>query len=131
MNDFAAHYDRYLPDDKTLKEKDSDDSVRKERAFSPQNFKRMRPQAILDLHGYTSEEATRAVENFLVESRKRGLVKVFIIHGKGSHAEDVHGEGGVLRKLVRRLLEQHPTAGAFGHPPAREGGSGVVWVRIR
>ena len=90
-------------------------------------LRRMEPQAQLDLHGLTAEEALRAVGRFLAECRSNGLEKVLIIHGKGHHSSG----GPVLGSAVRRFLERSPHAGPFGEAEARWGGRGALWVLLR
>jgi dsDNA-specific endonuclease/ATPase MutS2 len=88
---------------------------------------RLRPEATLDLHGLRAEEVSPALERFVSASRRQGLRKVLIIHGKGKHSQ---GEP-VLRGLVRGYLERSPHTGAFGPADPRLGGSGAVWVTLR
>lgn len=90
-------------------------------------LRRLRPQAELDLHGLRAEEVEPALERFVSASRRQGLRKVLIIHGKGRHSQ---GEP-VLHRLVRRYLERSPHAGAFGEADRTLGGSGAVWVVLR
>jgi DNA-nicking Smr family endonuclease len=88
---------------------------------------RKRPDAVLDLHGLSRDEAWNALELFFEDSRRRGLEKVLIVHGKGNHSE---GEG-VLRRLTARFVENCPFAGESGQSPAAEGGSGAAWVILK
>ena len=90
-------------------------------------LRRMDPQARLDLHGLSVEEALLATGRFLSECRARGLEKVLIIHGKGNHS---NGEP-VLGRAVRQYLERSPHAGPFGEAEARWGGRGALWVLLR
>lgn len=85
------------------------------------------PQATLDLHGMNSREAEQALENFVIECRRRGLRKVLIVHGKGHHSQ---GEP-VLQGVVRRYLEKSPYTGAFGPAERKHGGHGATWVAVR
>ena len=87
----------------------------------------LRPQAVLDLHGMTGEEAESAVADFVRLSSRRGLEKVLVIHGKGLHSSGAP----VLKKAARRALETAPLAGRFGEADRTEGGSGALWVLIR
>ncbi len=90
-------------------------------------LRRLRPEATLDLHGLRADEVEPALERFLSGSRRRGLRKVLVIHGKGRHSQ---GEP-VLNRLVRRCLERSPHAGACGPADRTLGGSGAVWVALR
>lgn len=90
-------------------------------------FKRMRPQAEIDLHGMREPEARQAVQSFLARCAAQGLEKASIIHGKGNHSR----EEQVLVHVVREELEQNPHAGEFCFADGQNGGRGVTWVRIR
>ncbi|MCX8013537.1 MAG: Smr/MutS family protein [Rectinema sp.] len=90
-------------------------------------FKRMSPQAELDLHGMREAEARAAIRSFLARAAAAGLEKVAIIHGKGNHSQ----EAQVLAKVAREEIEHSPIAGAFCFADGRRGGRGVTWVRIR
>ena len=97
---------------------------------------RKKPDAYIDLHGLTQDEAWGRLEAFFDESHNKGFEKVQIIHGKGSHA--ISGISGpviaseaVLRDLSRRFIENCSFAGESGHCPAREGGSGATWVILK
>lgn len=91
-------------------------------------LKKMRSQDVLDLHGLTSEEATRVTHQFLTDAHNRGLYKVMIIHGKGHHSKEGRG---VLKRVVYQCLESSPHAGEHGIPEQADGGSGAVWVVIK
>jgi DNA-nicking Smr family endonuclease len=88
------------------------------------------PDAELDLHGKTQEEAIHMVQNFLLTSYHRKLRHVLIITGKGHNS----GAGGpVLREAVYRWLERNGDrfAKTFAWAPARHGGEGAIWVVLR
>ena len=75
---------------------------------------------ILDLHQFPPREVKELVPIWLDECRAAGLRDVRIIHGKGI---------GVLREMVRGILEKHPAVADFGHPG--DGGSwGATVVRL-
>jgi DNA-nicking Smr family endonuclease len=104
---------------------DSDEAGRTESRY--QRMKTREPQAELDLHGLTAEEARASLERFLREARAQGLGKVLIIHGKGTHSRGKP----VLEGTVRAWLERSPLAGAFGRAERRHGGGGATWVILR
>ena len=87
----------------------------------------MRPQAEIDLHGMTLEEAYSALVTFFDDAIRRKYQKVLIIHGKGNHSQN----GPVLARFVQRFLETHAHAGETGHPKGREGGTGSTWVILK
>ena len=86
-----------------------------------------RPDAVVDLHGLTRDEAWNQLETFFAQSKSRGAEKVLIIHGKGNHSE---GEA-VLQRATREFLERCPYAGQRGTASVAEGGSGATWVLLK
>ena len=88
----------------------------------------MPPEAKLDLHGLTREEAWTRLEQFTADCKRRGLRKLLIVHGKGNHS---HGSDPVLGPMVRTFIEQHAALGASGHPDGRHGGTGATWVLLK
>ncbi len=91
-----------------------------------------RPEARLDLHGQTREEALRAVERFVLRSRADGHRAVLVIHGRGQNSEA--GEP-VLRPALQEWLASAAAARAgvmaFAPAPARAGGTGATVVLLR
>ena len=91
-----------------------------------------RPEARLDLHGQTREEALRAVERFVLRSRADGHRAVLVIHGRGQNSEA--GEP-VLRPALQEWLASAAgvRAGvmAFAPAPPRAGGTGATVVLLR
>ena len=94
----------------------------------PSFLRSLKPQARVDLHNLTQDEAWRHLEAFVADCRARGLKKVLIIHGKGNHTHD--GEP-VLGAMVRRFIETDERLGQWGHPDRAGGGSGATWVIIK
>ena len=111
-------------------DKDAQD-VEEAASFDNQTEKRrlraMRPQAEIDLHGMTLEEAYGALVTFFDDAVRRDYQKVLIIHGKGNHSQN----GPVLARFVQKLLETHAHAGETGHPKGRDGGTGSTWVILK
>lgn len=86
-----------------------------------------RPDAVIDLHGLTRDEAWAALEIFFRAGQQQGFEKLLIVHGKGNHSE---GEG-VLKRIVRNFIEQCPFAGESGQSPIANGGTGSTWVLLK
>ncbi len=87
----------------------------------------LKPQRQIDLHGLTASEAVTRVDHFLQDSRRDGLRKVLIIHGKGKHSK----REPVLARAIRTYIQRSPHAGEFGNPTKDYGGSGAIWVILR
>ena len=83
--------------------------------------------AHLDLHGYRTEEARRALVDFILQARESHIRCVRIVTGKGINSGE---EGPVLKGLVRRWLRQMREVQAFVQAPAAEGGSGALRVLL-
>jgi DNA-nicking Smr family endonuclease len=86
-----------------------------------------KPDAVLDLHGQTRDEAWLSMDEFFSLSRQQGLEKLSIIHGKGNHSE---GEAA-LKRVVQDYIERCAFAGESGPSTATEGGSGATWVLLK
>ena len=86
------------------------------------------PEARIDLHGLTKDEAWARLNSFVGDCQARSLRKILIIHGKGNHS---HGSDPVLGPMVKLFIEQDSRLGASGHPDKFMGGSGATWVMIR
>jgi DNA-nicking Smr family endonuclease len=86
-----------------------------------------RPDAALDLHGLTRDEAWDALDRFFRDGRLRGLKKLLIIHGKGNHSNGA----GVLKETCRTFIERCPFAGESGRGKPADGASGATWVILK
>ncbi len=85
-------------------------------------------KAELDLHGMTSQQARDELRGFLAESVNAGLQCVRVVHGKGLRSG---ARGPVLKVSVNRWLRQWDDVLAFVSAPARDGGTGAVYVLLR
>ncbi len=91
---------------------------------------RMRPEARLDLHGMTQDEAQKAVGGFIAASRDAGRRCVIVITGRGR----AKLSGGVLREQAPRWLNLQPTRGdilGFAEAQPKDGGAGALYVLLR
>lgn len=66
----------------------------------------------LDLHTFQPGEAAELVGDYLDECRTRGILKVRIIHGKGT---------GTLRRIVHAALDRRGDVESYGLAPDRSG----------
>ncbi len=73
----------------------------------------------LDLHAFAPAEAMAVVEEYLDECRRRGLLEVRIVHGRGR---------GVRRAEVHRALAARPDVVSFRDAPPASGGWGATLV---
>jgi DNA-nicking Smr family endonuclease len=91
-----------------------------------------RPEARLDLHGMTRDEAVAAVERFVQQCRGGGVRAVMVIHGRGLNSE---AGAPVLRPALHGWLggAAATRAGvmAFAPAPPRWGGAGATLILLR
>ncbi|MGV8935236.1 MAG: Smr/MutS family protein [Gallionellaceae bacterium] len=85
-------------------------------------------QDSLDLHGNSSEQARRLLQDFLQHALQRDFRSVSVIHGKGWQSD---GGQGILKVRVRHWLTQFPQVLAYCEPAAHAGGGGAVWVLLK
>jgi len=77
---------------------------------------------VLDLHAFRSEEVRSLVPEYLEECRRRDVLQVRIIHGKGT---------GTLRRLVQSLLSKNPHVLKFKTADLGGGGWGATEVVLK
>ncbi len=90
-------------------------------------IKRVKTDAVIDLHGMTIKEAEEALNFFFDHAYRSGFKKVIIIHGKGNHSRN----GPVLKDWVKKYLSLCRKAGRTGTPGRNQGGTGATWVMIK
>lgn len=103
------------------------------------------PEARIDLHGETLENARFALLHFLSSRRMQGLRLVLVITGKGASPfarHTLHGlkhfntperEGKIRRELPMWLEETQFRVHVVGFQPShpRHGGGGAFYIRLR
>jgi DNA-nicking Smr family endonuclease len=77
---------------------------------------------ILDLHTFDPREVKELVPDYLAVCRAQGILRVRIIHGKGS---------GALRRTVHAIVGRLPEVAAFSLAGEEEGGWGATIVILR
>ncbi|MBN1831690.1 MAG: Smr/MutS family protein [Deltaproteobacteria bacterium] len=85
----------------------------------------------IDLHGLTKKEAEIRVREFLLQSFRRGLRCVLIVHGRGLNSQD---SLAVLKANLPTWLTSGPAKKivlAFATARPYDGGAGAVYVLLR
>ena len=138
--DFGKILDKWDKLSGTVYDKDADSpalaSASAETRHSADRRKRLlrkNPEASIDLHGLTRDEAWDALTVFFNDAKNRGLEKVLVIHGKGNHSggTGMEADSGILKKMARNFIERCPFAGESGYCNGRSGGEGSSWVLIK
>jgi len=125
VNPMELWLDRYGVIDKDA---EADEFNEQSKMENREYLRTMRPEAKLDLHGLTRDEAWLKLEGFVNDCIRRGLKKILIVHGKGNHSR---GSDPVLGQTVRSFIEQNKHLGTSGHPDRSMGGTGATWVIIK
>jgi DNA-nicking Smr family endonuclease len=77
---------------------------------------------VLDLHTFNPREAKDLVVEYLAECRKRGILEVRIIHGKGT---------GALRRTVQSVLDKRPEVASYRLADPAGGSWGATLVFLK
>ncbi|NOZ86948.1 MAG: Smr/MutS family protein [Deltaproteobacteria bacterium] len=76
----------------------------------------------LDLHTFRPSDTARLVKDYIEECSRRGILDIRIIHGKGK---------GVLRRIVRGVLDRHPLVMNYRTGEEASGSWGATLVHIK
>lgn len=76
---------------------------------------------VLDLHTFRPDEVKDLVPEYLDACRERGIMRVRIIHGKGT---------GALRETVHAILGRTPGVASFSLAAGDYGGWGATVVKL-
>jgi dsDNA-specific endonuclease/ATPase MutS2 len=76
----------------------------------------------LDLHTFRPQDVGELLPEYLLECRRRGILEVRIVHGKG--------RGQVLRS-VHAILARLPEVESFALAGAGYGGSGATFAKLK
>jgi DNA-nicking Smr family endonuclease len=85
-------------------------------------------KAETDLHGLTIDQARKELRSFLAEAIAERIQCVRIVHGKGLRSGP---RGPVLKSSVNAWLRRWDEVLAFCSAPARDGGTGAIYVLLR
>lgn len=94
---------------------------------------KMAPEAKIDLHGMTLDQAHPALTGFVLRAHRAGKRLILVITGKGRMSEP-YGRRGVLKHQVPQWLALPPLAGAvlqITEAHIKHGGTGAYYVYLR
>lgn len=86
------------------------------------NYNFSAPEFRIDIRGKKPEEADFSVIKFIDDSYMSGQSRIEILHGKGT---------GVLKKMVKEILDQHERVKNFYYAPIESGGDGITIVELK
>ena len=106
------------------------------------NKKNIRQEKIkkIDLHGYTLEEANRAVEQFIQRSFNESVTKIIVITGKGLRSKSVENpylskDLSILKYSVPEFIETNTALtkmiNEIMDAKIEDGGSGAFYIFLK
>jgi DNA-nicking Smr family endonuclease len=76
----------------------------------------------LDLHTFRPADTASLLDSYFAECRRRGLLRVRVVHGKGT---------GTLRATVHAHLRRSPAVAGFASGDETTGGWGATLVTLK
>ena len=107
--------------------------------YKKSNLKIFKTKSI-DLHGYTLEEANKAIEKFIYKSFKEKINKLIVVTGKGLHSQNekdpyVSKELGILKYSVPEFIENNKNLmsiiNEIKDASIEDGGSGAFYIFLK
>ena len=124
--------------------KDWDDFLQSDEKLEDKDFKETKKKNIklnlLDLHGYTLEDANKEVEKFIEKSFMQGFSKLKIITGNGLHSENeknpyVSNDLSILKNSVPEFIRNNKNLTTkiieIEEAPNNDGGSGAFYIYLK
>jgi DNA-nicking Smr family endonuclease len=95
---------------------------------------------IIDLHGYTIEEANKAIEQFIQKCFDENVTKIIVITGKGLRSKNVENpylskDLSILKYSVPEFIEKNKSLTQFiietTDAKIEDGGSGAFYIYLK
>ena len=122
-------WEKFISSDEKLPNKD----------HSKSNYKTYKTK-ILDLHGYSLEEANKIVEKFIFQSFEERINKLIVITGKGIHSQNekdpyVSKNLSILKYSVPEFIENNKSLmniiNEIQNASVEDGGSGAFYIFLK
>ena len=94
----------------------------------------------IDLHGYTIEEANKAIEQFIQKCFEKDVTKIIVITGKGLRSKNVENpylskDLSILKYSVPEFIEKNKSLTQFiietTDAKIEDGGSGAFYIYLK
>jgi DNA-nicking Smr family endonuclease len=94
----------------------------------------------IDLHGYTIEEANKAIEEFIQKSFDENVTKIIVITGKGLRSKNAENpylskDLSILKYSVPEFIENNKSLAQFiietTDAKIEDGGSGAFYIYLK
>ena len=95
---------------------------------------------LIDLHGYSLDEANRIVENFINKNYQEGSNKLIVVTGKGLHSNNekdpyVSKDLGILKYSVPEFIKNNKDLmkkiNEIKEADIKDGGSGAFYIYLK
>ena len=95
---------------------------------------------LIDLHGFTLDEANRTIEDFINKAYLENVNKIIVVTGKGLHSENekdpyVSKELGILKYSVPEYINNNSTLmskiSEITDAKLEDGGGGAFYIYLR
>ena len=107
-----------------------------------ENFKqkKLTRTRVVDLHGYTLDEANKKIEKLIINSYEEKVNKLIIVTGKGLHSDNesnpyVSKDLSILKYSVPEFIKSNQSLmkliNSFGEATIEDGGSGAFYIYIK
>ena len=124
--------------------KDWENFLKNEEKLSDKDFKKKTNKTFstrsIDLHGYTLEEANKAVENFIIKSSLESINKLIVVTGKGIHSNNeknpyVSKDLSILKFSVPEFISNNKKLMTMIYDiqdaKIEDGGSGAFYIYLK
>ena len=94
----------------------------------------------IDLHGYTLDDANRAIENFINKAYLENINKLIVVTGKGLHSQNekdpyISKELGILKYSVPEFISNNSSLmnliNEISDAAIEDGGSGAFYIFLK
>ena len=122
-------WEKFVSSDEKLPNKD----------HSKSNYKTYKTK-LIDLHGYSLEEANKIVEKFIFQSFEERINKLIVITGKGIHSQNekdpyVSKNLSILKYSVPEFIENNKSLmniiNEIQNASVEDGGSGAFYIFLK
>ncbi len=95
---------------------------------------------LIDLHGYTLDEANKTIENFIKQAFSENINKLIVVTGKGLHSENekdpyTSKDLGILKYSVPEFIANNQSLNELIHEitdaKIEDGGSGAFYIFLK
>lgn len=94
----------------------------------------------IDLHGYTLEEANKAIQDFINKSYEKNINKLIVVTGKGIHSNNetnpyISKDLSILKYSVPEFIEKNielmQKISEIKNAKIEDGGSGAFYIYLK